>query len=360
MSRESSEWLNQNVLVGYTDERGTAWHYRRSAQGAEPNHYPGPIPVEDVKRRLFGWQPVSIPMGGNLQDLLGADNPVWKTYTDHQLIVRSDTLDLLGKFKDGFTIHHYDEWLLNKVSNLLDADLHIGSAGLLKNGAVAWVSIEMAETITAAGVRFRPYLLAATSVDGSLSSTYKPVVQLVVCDNTMDIALGESGAAVKIKHSRHSKFKVAEVRDALGIVHQAADEFSAEVERLTRIEVPDRVWSVFLDEYTPIPAQKGRSRTIAENTRAELERLWNHDQRVAPWRGTAFGVHQATNTYLHHYATIRNVGRAERNMDNVLSTKLGDVEIATQCALDKALEKAFGKKTARMSDSASDRALIRV
>jgi phage/plasmid-like protein (TIGR03299 family) len=172
----------------------------------------------------------------------------------------------------------------------------------------------------------------------------------------MDIALGESGAAVKIKHSRHSKFKVAEVRDALGIVHQAADEFSAEVERLTRIEVPDRVWSVFLDEYTPIPAQKGRSRTIAENTRAELERLWNHDQRVAPWRGTAFGVHQATNTYLHHYATIRNVGRAERNMDNVLSTKLGDVEIATQ----RALEKALGKTTATMSGGASDRALTRV
>jgi hypothetical protein len=58
---------------------------------------------------------------------------------------------------------------------------------------------------------------------------------------------------------------------------------------------------------------------------------------VAPWRNTAFGVHQATNTFLHHYATVRNVGRAERNMDNVLSTKLGEVESATQLALDKAL-----------------------
>lgn len=340
MSRETSEWLNQNVLVGYTDQRGSAWHYRRSAQGAEPNHYPGPVPVEDVKRRLFGWEPVSVPMGGDLRDLLGSDKPAWKTYEDHQLIVRSDTLDLLGKFKDGFTIHHYDVWLLEKVANLLDADLHIGSAGLLKNGAVAWVSIEMADTVsTTAGVHFRPYLLAATSVDGSLSSTYKPVVQVVVCDNTMDIALRERGAAVKIKHSKHSTFKVAEVRDVLGIVHETAEEFSAEVERLTRVAVPERAWSAFLDAYTPIPAQKGRSRTIAENTRDELTRLWNHDHRVSPWRNTAFGVHQATNTYLHHYATVRNVGRAERNMTNVLSTKLGEVTTSTQVALDRALDK---------------------
>jgi phage/plasmid-like protein (TIGR03299 family) len=281
-------------------------------------------------------------MGGNLQDLLGSDKPAWKCYADHQLIVRSDTLELLGKFKNGFTIHHYDVWLLEKVANLLDADLHIGSAGLLKNGAVAWVSIEMADTVsTAAGVHFRPHLLAATSVDGSLSSTYKPVVQLVVCDNTMDIALGECGAAVKIKHSRHSTFKVAEVRDALGIVHETADEFSAEVERLTRVEVPERAWAMFLDEYAPVPDQKGRSRTIAEKTRVELDRLWNHDHRVSPWRNTAFGVHQATNTYLHHYSTVRNVGRAERNMDNVLSTKLGEVATATQLALHKALDKTL-------------------
>jgi phage/plasmid-like protein (TIGR03299 family) len=341
MSRETSEWLNQNVLIGYTDERGTAWHYRGSSQGAEPNHYPGAIPVDDVKRRLFHWRPVSVPMGGDLTQLLGPGSdgkPAWKTYDGEQLIVRDDNFDLLGKFKSGFQIHHYDQWLLEKVANLLDADLQIGSAGLLKNGAVAWVSIEMAKTIsTPSGVDFRPYLLAATSVDGSLSTTYKPVVQLTVCDNTMEVALGEKGPAVKIKHSRHSKFKVAEVRDALGIVHQAAKEFSAEVERLTNVKVPERGWEMFLDEYTPLPKQVGRSRTIAKKTRDELTRLWYHDARVTPWKGTAFGVHQATNTLLHHYASVRNVGRTERNMDNVLSTKLREVEVATQKALNEAL-----------------------
>jgi phage/plasmid-like protein (TIGR03299 family) len=348
MSRETSDWLNQNVLIGYADERGTAWHYRASAQGTEPNHYPGPIPLRDVKRRLFHWQPVSIPMGGDLTKLLRdkdtADGEgtevkrIWKTYKGEQLIVRSDDFDLLGKFKSGFQIHHYDEWLLEKVANLLDADLHIGSAGLLKNGAMAWVSIELAKTIsTPSGVAFRPYLLAATSVDGSISSTYKLVCQLVVCDNTMDIALGEGGAVAKFKHSKYSTFDPQQVRDTLGIVHEAADDFSKAIEQLTNTTVTDRAWARFLDEYTPLPAKAGNSCTIAQNTRTELTRLWNHDDRVSPWKGTAFGVFQATNTYLHHYATVRNVGRAERNMDNAIGKKLSTVEGETQKALDKAL-----------------------
>ena len=58
MSQETFSWLNRNVLVGFTDKRGDAWHYRASDQGDEPNHYTGAIPVADVERRLFHWTPV--------------------------------------------------------------------------------------------------------------------------------------------------------------------------------------------------------------------------------------------------------------------------------------------------------------
>lgn len=57
MSKETLVHLNTNVLIGNTDQRGTAWHYRADLQGQEPNHYAGPVPVEDVRRRLFHWRP---------------------------------------------------------------------------------------------------------------------------------------------------------------------------------------------------------------------------------------------------------------------------------------------------------------
>ena len=48
MSQETMEWLNNNTLIGMTDQRSHAWHYQECYQGEEPNHYDGPIPVGDL------------------------------------------------------------------------------------------------------------------------------------------------------------------------------------------------------------------------------------------------------------------------------------------------------------------------
>ena len=56
MSRETAQWLNTYTLVGFTDQRGHAWHYRMDLQGVETNHYSAAIPVDDVLRRLFNWR----------------------------------------------------------------------------------------------------------------------------------------------------------------------------------------------------------------------------------------------------------------------------------------------------------------
>ncbi len=43
---------------------------------------------------------------------------------------------------------------------------------------------------------------------------------------------------------------------------------------------------------------------MAENRREVLQRLYRHDERVAPWAGTAWGVVQAVNTMTHHEAVV--------------------------------------------------------
>ena len=66
MSKESLASLNRNTLIGFTDQRGHAWHYQKGLQGGEPNHYPLAVPVEDVKRRLFGWEALPCPITVNV------------------------------------------------------------------------------------------------------------------------------------------------------------------------------------------------------------------------------------------------------------------------------------------------------
>lgn len=158
MSKETLQWLNQNTLIGFTEKRGQAWHYRQSDQGDESNHYTGAIPVEDVVRRLFHWHAVEGEVKTTYH-VLDDEGVSEHTITDasRKGIIRPDTGTLLGIFKQGYKIHQYDEWLLNNVATLLDADLQIGSAGLLKGGAIAWTQVEVPDTVTTPeGVEFGP------------------------------------------------------------------------------------------------------------------------------------------------------------------------------------------------------------
>lgn len=322
MSRETLAHLNTQTLIGYTDKRGNAWHYRANLQGSEPNHYPTAIPVEDVTRRLFHWTPVACPLQAVVMDESGVT-----TITDESrhVIVRPDTQSVLGVFTSGYRIHNYADWLVKNVETILDTDeLAIGSAGLLRGGAVAWVQIEMEDTLSVEGVEFRPFLTAATSLDGSLATTYQVGSQVVVCDNTLSAAMGEHTDRVKIRHSRHSLGRLTDVRDALNIVHGVADSFTAAVEALCAERVSEARWSAFVDAYTGRnDVTAGKRALINAGEKAEaLNRLWAHDQRVNPWRGTAYGVVAAANTYLHHESQVRGSDRATRNMERVIAGKV--------------------------------------
>jgi hypothetical protein len=126
MSRETLEDLNIHTLIGQTDARGTAWHYRAEHQGEETNHYPGSIPVADVERRLFHWEAVSRRVAvetpadvASMTHLSEAGDPVrWQAVDDRQAICRDDTDTVMGIFTGSYEKHQYAEWLLTTVADI--------------------------------------------------------------------------------------------------------------------------------------------------------------------------------------------------------------------------------------------------
>lgn len=338
MSKESLTFLNTNTLIGFTEKRGHAWHWRAEEQGDVSNHYPGAIPLADVQRRLFHWHAESRRLAvespanqASMTHLSHDGTPAhWIPIESRQAICRSDdtTGAVMGIFGPGYVRHQYGDWLLKSVADLLDDDLAISSAGLLRAGAIAWVEVSVPDTITTPqGVAFRPNLLATTSFDGSIATTYKRTVTDVVCDNTRELALSENGQEVRIKHSKNSRLQLAPARQALAMIHTLADEFAAEVAELCSIEVSPQDWSRFLDAYVPAIEQstglalEGRARSLADTKRQKLDALYQHDPRVAPWQATAHGVLQAVNTYDTHEGPVRGASRAERHQ---LKTITGD------------------------------------
>jgi phage/plasmid-like protein (TIGR03299 family) len=321
MSQETLEWLNLNTLIGFTDKRSNnAWHYRRELQGIESNHYVGPVPVDDVLRRLFNFEVVETPI------FVRRPSGEYVQVPDRKAMMRDDNNVVLGLFKGGYLGHQYQEWLLENVATILDDDLGIGSAGLLRMGGQAWVSVEVPENIvTPEGVEFRPNLLAATSFDGTLATTFKRVRTDVVCDNTRDMALGEQGQQLKVKHTRYSGYKIHDAREALAIVHKMSQEFSDEVASLCDWKVSDEEFLRHLQVMIPVNDELSKvGMTKAENKRADIINLYHNDPRVAPWKGTAFGVSAAYNTWRQHLGTIRKgVPRHVRNMENLVNGKTG-------------------------------------
>jgi len=327
MSKETIKHLNTQVLIGFTDQRGTAWHYKKDEQGDEPNHYAGAIPVDDVLRRLFAWHAIELPMF-----VYTHPNGV-KEVPNRKAIVRDDTFDVLGVPSKAYLPHQYDEWLLKNVGNLIDDDLAIGSAGVLKNGAVAWVQIEMPENMKVEGVEFRPHLLATTSFNGEIATLYKRTCTIVVCDNTRARALHETSEEVRVKHTSGSLMRLNDARQALNIVHQLGDDFAAEIKELMSMNVSDRHFDRLLNVLVPAGDNDSRQlQSRAEGTRNTLRQMWQTDVRCAPYRNTGFGVVQTVNTWRQHVKPTRK-GRSmiERSM---LDTLTGVTETSDRQVVD--------------------------
>lgn len=346
MSKETMEWLNTMVLVGMTDQRGGAWHRNDDLQG-EPNHYPGAIPVADVNRRLFGWTPVAAEMRPTYETV---DGPVVIDAPDRVVVCRpmgafgeDDPGKVFGVFKEGYPMSSYRERLIDRTASILEkssGELVIGTAGLLRGGAVGWLQVERDETFSIAGdLSIRPFLLAATSFNGTLSSEWGNKITNTVCDNTMAMALREEGGETyKLKNTRNATFNVGTAQEALNVLTNIAEAYSLQVEGQLADKVDDARWRKFVNAQFPLATddgeeKEGRGLTIALRKRHELNTLWHEDERVAPWKGTAFGVVQAINTHTHHFATVKGGDRVGRNAEGMLFGKFDEVDTSTLATL---------------------------
>ncbi len=383
MSLETREDLQRNFLIGNCKHRPRAWHNDpalRARLGLEDNHYDEPIPYQEVVRRLFSWKAISVPKA-NLIPCAKADanwfyemvktdkdgntifdedgNPVKVTQpvrvspTDsEQGIVRSDTFEHIATHSSKYRIHDYEQWLLQLQSNVIGDTLTILGAGLPKRGAQAYVQVALPDTAKddKTGIEFLPYIMGSTSLDGSLPSTFSAQSLLVVCDNTRNMALRSaerSGRIYKAKHTSKSleDNKIADVRQALGIIHKTADDMIAEFRELAAIPVTKRQLVKVMDIILPMPEDDAsqRSITIMQNKRDSfLDVYYDRDPEtkgmMANQQNTALGLIQGFNTWNTHVKTVKG-NRFERNMERAISGDFGDFDIQVMEALAHVLDR---------------------
>lgn len=306
MSAETIEWLQKNVLIGDCDVHGNPWHSGdvKVTVGDSTNLYPAAVPVKRV-RQLFDFPVIASPVQFELPAIVedGKETQAAQLITtDRVAVAHGRTGALFGVFADSYVIHPYEAALLENIAKIVSesaGDLHIDSAGLLAGGAEAWLSISTTGLLTTPqGVEYFPHIIASTSHNGTLATTYKAVNTMIVCDNTRANALSEKTPGMKIKHTKYSAGKLTEVANALGLLNVASDNFAAEVALLCAQPVTDAQWHEFVKVIAPITDDtKKAGVTRAEALRELLTSLYVGDPRCEQWHGTAFGALQAVNVF---------------------------------------------------------------
>lgn len=315
MSKETYQWLANNVIAGFQDTRPVWWHKYAQAEGWEPMTYPGAIPVERVKELLCSWEPTlsrildedtaiaAIQSGLTGDDLIAAVRTA--RLPSHKNVKRDNRhIGLIGI--DAAT-HLYGDWLVGTVQETVKPDeLEISSTGLLRDGAQAWVQIERPQSaVGPGGIAFSAYVMLSTSLDGSWASQINQNQTFVICDNTANIGRGQN---VSFKHTSQSGSKLGAYRGVMAAIMRGETDFKAELERMLSVKVSPDAFGRFLDKFVPIdeindkPAKKTRS----ERKRQEITALYHNDPRVVQWTGTEFGLVQAVSTWNQHVSQLRN------------------------------------------------------
>lgn len=335
----------ETMAIGNVADRGRAWW----ADQYEKFHFDGGIPLS-VAQQLIGWKPVQVPM--TFTHPLTGTSEQYATENPPMVVLRSDTLTPIGYNGGKSNLFDYWDWFVNGPQRLLDvADLNLGFVGTFDGGAKAAVQIELAKTIVdeKTSVAFRPFLYAASSLDGSLAPQYGKGYTRIVCENTFAMAKGESeknGLFYKVRQTLNRRIDDSAARDALQIVHGMTDDISKELHAMCETTVTDKQWSAFLDAYVPMPEKDskvktgGRAYTTADTKRQELTQLWNSDIRAATWRNTAFGVSQAVTTWAQNLNVVRNTSRVERNKLNMIKGVASNVEAEAMETLNNVLANA--------------------
>lgn len=337
MSKYTSDDLNTNTL-----QSQAVWHTKELARELG-NIYDGPIPVADVRSKLFCWEAQALPVFAVYNE--GTSYPV----PDRQAIVRpagargkDDPGEVLSVPSLDYEIHQYGPTLVDAVEELISesgSELDVFSAGCLGGGRQAWVQVTVPETLrTAEDVEFRPNLLAVSSLDQSWASCYKRTILNAVCDNTTMAALSETGAEWKVKHLKGSLLKLADAKTALGLFRETEVVFRELVAGLCGKKIDAPTFDAFLEVFAPTQVKgvlkDGPGLTQARNKQDQLRHLWKHDMRVAPWAGTVWGVVAAVNTHRHHYATVRGAQREDRNVELACSGGFDKLDRWTVATLD--------------------------
>lgn len=225
--------------------------------------------------------------------------------------------DILGVVGERYKVVQ-NEQLFEFGDNLLDGGASWESAGSIKNGTIVFGSLVIPKEFTldeqGANDKTTTYLLVHTSHDGSVAIQASITPVRVVCQNTLNLALGSVKQSFKLRHTSSVEGRIQIAREALGLTFKYMEDFEKEARALFETKVNDKKVYDIITAIYPKPEKdtKGQFKKW-ENKISLVNDLYFDSPTNANIKGTAWGMFNALTERLDYFKQERKSDKAKEN-----------------------------------------------
>jgi phage/plasmid-like protein (TIGR03299 family) len=294
------EFTNGQADIAYVGE--TPWHHLGQVltQGAEIGEW--------AKAAGLAHEVRTAPV--QFMD----DEGAMQMNADRNVLYRSDNKKPLGVVGNRYNVVQPSQ-ILEFFKTLAETNhFQLEVAGALNGGKRIWALARVGEGAPVVGHDVvLPYVLLATSYDGTMATVAQPTTVRVVCNNTIQMALSkDQEKRITVPHNQ--RFDAREIRLDLGIAMDSFDRFMIDARKLAKKEVNDTFAAEFLKMLLPngvsIKNEAG-TKTITpipvEETKlfGDIMTLYKGEAMGADLKeasGTAWGLLNAITQHTDHVA----------------------------------------------------------
>lgn len=277
----------------------TPWH------GLGQQLTPGsPIEVW-CKEAGMDWEVVGQPVLYSYGDDL-------KSYTGYQVFSRSDNGNPLAVVSDKFKVVQPREILEFFREYVEVAGLQLHTAGTLFGGTRFWALAKIESGLLNGDDNVDHYLQLATAVDGSMNTIAKDTTIRTVCNNTLTLALRETGRT-EIRVSHRANFDHSKVKEQLAESRSAFGDFMKVANQLARLKVEDAKAREFVSKLlTEVQVVSAKE---VEKTSAFINIISNFSgnglgANMKTAKGTAWGLLNSVTQYIDYQTRARDKSNA--------------------------------------------------
>lgn len=295
MAHELDQMVDGRYAMAFTGSRNDIWH--RHGQEMLPN-----MSVEQwADAAGLAWKAIKCPAYAQLPD------GRYVTMPDRCFITREDRGAPLGYASTDYNIVQPMDvlkWFEHYTAQ--DDRFKLDAAGALRGGAAIWATATFNGDISVAGDRHRARLLMTTTFDGTGSTTNKGTMTRVVCNNTLQAALGDgSRAVIRTRHS--GKFNAARVHKELADIAQSFDTYKAMGEAMAQARMSPvdmtRFFKAILD--IPFDAPREEISKVKSNQFDALRNAYATTVQEGTERGTAWTCLNAVTRWVDHDRSVK-------------------------------------------------------